>query len=196
MNMLPGRPLGKASYWPSEIAASMSFENERPEISKGLRRRWLRDREKIYHYLWDGRLNMIGWTMLGRAIRILREELTPKFFLMTNKEAFHLMRLKMPKLARAIKNMEFKILFDRRYSLLKGEAQKLSDPTNLKKVEDEICRETRLEEWSIGLTVDQPHIKEKADHWRVYLVGHNDSEQPKTLLNDILSCSEPLPSDN
>lgn len=196
MNTIPGRPLGKASYQPSEIATSMSLETERLEISEDLRRRWLRDREKIYRYLWNDRLNMIGWTMLGRAIRILREELTPKFFTMTNREAFHLMRLKMPRLARGVKNMEFKILFDKRYSLLKGEAQILSDPTNLRKVEDEICRETGLEDWSIGLTVDQPRVKEKADHWRVYLVSHNDSEEPKMLLEDILSCSEPLPSDN
>jgi HD superfamily phosphohydrolase len=196
INTIPGRPLGKPSYEPSEIASSMSVETERPEISEDLRRRWLRDRQKIYHYLWNDRLNMIGWTMLGRAIRILRDELTPNFFLMTNKEAFHLMRLKTPRLAKGLRNKEFKILFDRRYGILKGEAHKLSNLTNLREIEDEICRETGLEEWSIGLTVDQPRVKEKADHWRVYLVGHNDNEEPKTLLKDILSCSEPLPSDN
>lgn len=192
MNTIPGRPLGKASYQPSEIAISMSLETERPKISGDLTTRWLRDREKIYRYLWNDRLNMIAWTMLGRAIRVLRDELTTKFLTMTNREAFHLIQLKAPKLAKGLKNMEYKILFDRRYSLLKGEAQKLSDPKNLAKVEEEICREAGLEEWSIGLTVDRPRAKQKDDHWRVYLAAHSDSEKPKIFLEDILSSSESI----
>lgn len=189
MNTIPGRPLSKASYQPSEIATSMSLETGGIEISEDLRRRWLRDREKIYRYLWNDRLNMIAWTMLGRAIRILRDELTPKFFTMTNKEAFHLIRSRLPKLAKGLKKKEFKILLDRKYSILRGAARKLSYSTNLRKIEDELCRETGLEDWSIGLTVDQPLIREKADHWRVYLVAYKGGEEPKILLEDILSSS-------
>lgn len=192
MNTIPGRPLGKPSYWPSEIATSMSLETVGIEIPEDLRRRWLRDREKVYRYVWEDRLNMIGWTMLGRSMRILREELTPRFFRMTNREAFHIIRLRLPKLTNGLKKKEFKILLDRRYSTLRGEARKLSDPTNLRKIEEELCRETGLESWSIGLTVDQPLIREKADHWRVYLVVYKGNAKPKVLLEDILSSSVPF----
>jgi len=142
--------------------------------------------------VWGDKLNMIGWTMLGRSMRILREELNPRFFTMTNREAFHLIRLRLPKLANGLKKKEFKILLDRRYSILRGEARKFSRSTNLRKIEDELCRETGLEDWSIGLTVDQPLIGEKADHWRVYLVVYKGSEEPKILLEDILSSSVSL----
>jgi hypothetical protein len=189
---IPGKPLGEASYRPSEIGASMSLEAEENRIPEDLKKRWSRDREKLYRYLWNDSLNMIGWTMLERAMRILREELTPRFFLMTNREAFNLIRLRLPKLANGLERKEFKILLDRRYSALRGEAKKLSNSTSLKKIEDELCRETGLEEWSIGLTVDQPLIREKTDHWRVYLVAHKDNGKPKILLDDMLSSSIPF----
>lgn len=189
MMTIPSRPLGEASYHPREIAKCISLETEGKIVPEDLRMRWLGDREKVYRYLWDNRLNMIGWTMLGRAMRILREELTPRFFLMTNREAFHLIWLRLPKLAKGIKRKEFKILLDRRFSLFKGEARKLSDPKNLGKIEDELCRESGLESWSIGLTVDKPRITEKDDHWRVYLVVYKGSEEPKILLEDMLSNS-------
>jgi hypothetical protein len=192
MMTIPGKPLGEASYQPSEIAASLSLRAGKKEIPKDVLKRWLRDREKIYYYLWNNGPNMIGWTMLGRAMRILREELTPGFFLSTNKDAFHLFRLRLPKLANGLKRSEFKIILDKRYSLLKGEGLKLSDSANLRKIEDELCRETGLGDWSIGLTVDRPLIREKADHWRVYLVVYKGNKEPGILLDDILSSSVPL----
>ncbi|MFQ6095005.1 MAG: HD domain-containing protein [Candidatus Bathyarchaeia archaeon] len=192
MNTIPGKPLGEASYQPSEIAVSMSVETGGMEIPHNLRRRWLRDWEKVYHYLWNDRLNMIGWTMLGRALRILRDDLTPTFFTMTNREAFHLIRLKLPKLAIGLKKKAFKITLDRRYNLLRGEALKLSDPTDLRKIEDELCKETGLEDWCIGLTVDRPLLREEADHWRVYLTVYEGVEEAKFLLEDILSNSVPI----
>lgn len=192
MMTIPGRPLGEASYQPSEIAISMSLETGGREIPEGLRRRWLRDWEKVYRHVWDDRLNMIGWTMLGRSMRVLREELNPSFLTMTNREAFRLIRLKLPKLADGLKKKRYRILLDMKYSLLKGEAKKLSNPKGLRRMEDELCRETSFEDWAIGLTVDQPLIREKADHWRVYLVAHNGSEKPKKLLEEILSSSTPF----
>jgi len=187
---IPGRPLGEASYHPSEIAASMSLDAEEQKIPEDLRRRWLGDREKVYRYVWEDRQNMIGWTMLKRAMRILREELTPRFLTITNREAFHLIRLRLPKLAKGLKDKGFRILLDRRYSQLRGEAQKLTNPRSIGEVEDKLCRETGLADWSVGLTVDQPTTGEKADHWRVYLVVFDDSEKPKKFLEDILSRSD------
>jgi len=192
MTTIPGRPLGEASYQPSEIATFMFLEAGVKEIPEGLRRRWLRDWEKVYRHVWEDRLNMISWTMLGRAMRVLREELTPSFLTMTNREAFRLIRLKLPKLADGLKKKRFRILLDRRYSLLKGEARKLSDSKGLRRMEDELCRETGFENWALGLTVDQPLIREKADHWRVYLVAYNDSEELKKLLEEILFNSTPF----
>ena len=85
------------------------------------------------------------------------------------------------------------MLFDRRYRLLKGEARKLSDPSNLRRIEDELCRETGSKDWAIGLTADQPLITEKAEYWRVYLTAYEDIEEPKNLLEDMLSASAPFP---
>ncbi len=189
MMTIPERPLGEASYQPSEIATSMSLETGVRDIPESLRKRWLRDWEKVYRHVWEDRLNMISWTMLGRTMRVLREELNPSFLTMTNREAFHLIRLKLPKLANGLEKKRFRILLDRKYRILRGEARKLSDPKGLRRMEDELCRETGLEYWGIGLTVDQPFIRERTDHWRVYLVAHNDSEEPKKLLEEILSSS-------
>lgn len=191
MNTIPGNPLGKASYQPVEIATSMSLETGGTKIPEGVRSRWLRDWEKVYRYVWDDRLNMVCWTMLGRALRILKAKLTPRFLVMTNREAFRVIGLRLPKLADGLRKKGFKILLDRRYSVLRGEARELSDPTSLRKIEDELCRETGLEDWSIGLTVDKPFIKENDDYWRVYLVSCKGSEEPKYLLEDILSRSIP-----
>lgn len=190
MMTIPGRPLGEPSYRPSEIAASMSLETGKTELSENLRRRWLADREKVYRYLWENRLNMVCWTMLGRALRIMKDEIPPRFFLMTNRQAFDLIKLRLPKLARGLKNNQYKIVLDRSYRLFKGEAQKFLEPKNLRKIEEELCREFSLEDWSLGLTVDQPRIKAEDGHWRVYLVVYKGIEKPKGLLDDILSSSE------
>lgn len=104
--------------------------------------------------------------------------------------AFHLIRIKLPKLARGLKERSFNIVFDRRYRQLRGEARKLSNLTNLKEIEDELCRETGLEDWSMGLTVNQPMIRGRADHWRVQLIVHQGSEEQKPLLEDMLSTSK------
>ena len=189
MTTLLGKPLGEPSYHPAEIAASFSLEAEEVEVSEGLWRKWLEDRGRVYRYVWGDRLNMVCWTMLGRALRILKEDLTPRFFMMTNREAFGLIRLRLPELANGLKRKEFKLVLDTRYRELTGEARKLSDPTTLRKVEDELCAETGLEEWSTGLTVDQPLVNENPDHWRVYLVVHQGREEPRFLLEDILSSS-------
>jgi len=189
MTNIPGKPLGKASYSPSEIASSMSLETEKQNIPEDVRRRWLEDREKVYRYVWEDKLNMIGWTMLKRAMRILREELTPRFFTMTNRDAFRLIRLRLPKLAKGLKEKKFRILLDKRYNTLRGEARKLTNPTGLRVVEEELCREAGLADWSLGLAVDQPTIRGDADHWRVHLVVYEESEKPRVLLEDILSRS-------
>jgi hypothetical protein len=192
---LPSKPLGDPSYQPAEIAESMSLETSQVDISEHLRKRWLRDRGKAYRYVWGDMLNMVNWTMLGRAMRIMKQELTPRFFTMTNREAFHLIKLRLPKLTKGLRKKELKIILDKRYRLLRGDAQKLSDPTNLRRIEDELCREAGLEDWSLGLTVDQPLIREKADHWRIYLVVYGGIEEPKVFLEDILCSSVPFRED-
>jgi len=191
---IPGRPLGEPSYHPAEIARLMSLEDDEPIFPEGVKRRWMKDFKKTYSYLWNDRLNMIGWTMLGRALRLLKDELTPEFFRLTNKEAFQIIKLKTPKLAEGLEKREFQIIFDQKYVELKGEAKKLSDPTNIWKFERMLCKESNLEEWKLGLTVDQPIIGEKPDHWRVYLVTHKGNEEPKMILKDILSISVPFSS--
>jgi len=188
----PGRPLGDPSYCPYEIAKAMSLKDEDPKFPEDLKKRWMGDFKKTYSYLWNDRLNMIGWTMLGRALRLLKDELAPEFFRLTNKEAFQLIKLKIPKLTEGLERREFQIIFDRKYVEFKGEARKLSDPTDICKFEKMLCEESNLEDWTIGLTVDQPLIGEKPDHWRVYLVSHGGNEKPKGLLEDILSGSTPF----
>ena len=190
---IPNKPLGEASYHPSEIASSMSLCIKEQEIPEEIRSRWFIDRERGYKFVWDDRLNMIGWTMLGRSMRILMEELSPRFFRMTNKEAFHIIRLKLPKLARGLKDRSFNIVFDRSYRQLRGEARKLSNITNLREIEDELCRETGLEDWFMGLTVDQPTLRERSGHWRVRLIVNKGNKKLKPLLEDILSTSKLLP---
>jgi len=191
MMTVPGKPLGESSYQPSEIAAFMSLQNVVKGIPESLRGMWLADWEKVYGHLWDDELNMIGWTMLGRALRILKEELTPSFFTLGNREAFNLIRLKLPELANQLSKKRYRIILDRRYSLLRGEAWRLSDPANLGEIEGELCRETGLEEWAIGLTADQPLIKEKPEYWRVYLAVYEAGDETKNLLEDMLSSSVP-----
>jgi len=192
MMTIPGKPLGEASYLPSEIASSMSLDSENQNIPLELKKRWAVDFEKVYSYVWNDKHNMVCWTMLGRALRILKEYLTPEFFRLTNREAFDMMQHKLPEWARGLKKSMFKILFDKKYAQLKGEAQKLSEPTELARIEHEICAETGLEEWSIGLTVDQPLLREKSDYWRVYLVSYRGNEKPLALLEDLLSSSIPF----
>jgi hypothetical protein len=192
MMTIPGRPLGLASYRPSEIAACMSLELEEQEIPGDLLMRWRGDYEKVYSYVWNDRLNMVCWTMLGRALRILREDFTPGFFRMTNREAFQLIRLRLPELAKGLRRKEFRILVDREYNELGGEARRLSEPSNLGEIEEMLCKETGLENWSLGLTVDRPSITEESDHWRVYLVSFRGNDESVALLEDILSGSELL----
>ena len=195
MMTIPGKPLDEASYRPSEIASSMSLDSENQSIPNDLKKRWASDFEKVYSYVWNDRHNMVCWTMLGRAFRILKENMTPDFFRFTNREAFVVMQHKLPEWARGLKQNMFKILIDKKYTQLKGEAQKLSMPTELIRIEHEICTETGLEEWSIGLTVDQPLLREKPDHWRVFLVSYKGNAKPLALLEDLLSSSIPF-SDN
>ncbi len=188
---IPGRPLGDPSYNPSEIARSMHIDHE-VSIPEDLRRRWMGDFRKAYSYLWNDRLNMIGWTMLGRALRLLREELTPRFFRLTNKSAYRLIKMKIPELANGLEEREFRIVLDRKYAELRGEARRLMDPRNIYEFEEMLCEDSGLEDWMVGLTVDQPVLGEKPDHWRVYLVCYGGDERPKRLLMDILSESTPF----
>jgi len=125
-------------------------------------------------------------------MRILKEELTPGFFTMTNKEAFHLIQSRLPRLADGLKNKEYNIILDRKYSLFRGEARKLQNQSYLREIEEEMCRETGLKKWSLGLTVAQPRIRETDYYWRIYLIVNRGNEEPKTLLEDILSSSVSL----
>ena len=195
MTGMPSKLLGEPSYQPEEIAVGMSLEAGEAKISQDLQRRWLKDHETVYRHVWEDRLNMIGWTMLGRSMRIIKEELTPLFFRMTNGEAFQLIGSMLPRLANGLEKREYKIIHDSKYQLLRGEAQKLSDKRNLGEIEDELCRETGLEDWALGLTVDQPVMREEADHWRVYLVVYEGSEDPKSLLEGMLSSSVLFPEE-
>jgi len=191
---IPGRPLGDPSYNPFEIASIMSLNDDELKLPRDLSERWMRDFRRTYSYLWDDRLNMIGWTMLGRALRLLMDDLAPEFFRLSNKEAFQLIKLKIPRLAEGLERREFQIIFDQKYIELRGEARKLSDANSIRKIEEMLCKESHLEEWSLGLTVDQPLLSEKPDYWRIYLVSHKGNEEPKSLLEEILSDSVPLSS--
>jgi hypothetical protein len=137
---------------------------------------------------------MIGWTMLGRALRLLCEVLSPGFFRLTNREAYRLIKLKVPELAEGLERRRFQIIFDRKYLELGGEARRLVDAAGIRKIEDMLCREAGLEEWKIGLTVDQPVLGEKPSYWRVYLVSYVGHEKPRSLLEDVLSESVPFDS--
>jgi len=192
LSTIPGKPLGDPSYNPPEIAATMSLDHEKGNIPENLQRRWASDFEKLYSYVWNDEDNMICWTMLGRALRILKEILTPEFFRLTNKEAFNLMAQRLPEWADNLRRKKYKILFDEKFAQLKGEARKLSEPSNLPMIEQHLCTEAKIDEWCLGLTVDQPLLREKPDHWRVYLVSCRDNRETVSLLKDMLSASEPF----
>lgn len=191
---IPGRVLGEPSYSPSEIARSMSLNDDEQSFPEDLKERWMRDFVRTYSYLWDDRLNMVGWTMLGRALRLLRDALSPGFFRLTNKEAYQLIKLKIPRLAEGLERRKFQIIFDRKYAELRGEARRLADAVGIRKIEEILCREAGLEEWKLGLTADQPLLGEKPSYWRVYLVSYGGYEEPRGLLEEVLSESVPLDS--
>lgn len=191
----PGKPLGEPAYQPQEIANSIELGTSETRIPDDLRKRWMGDREKVYRHLWDNELNMVGWTMLGRALRILKEELSPGFFLLTNRKAFHLIRLKIPGLAEGLRLRKYRILLGRRYHSLNGEAKRLSRHAELQRLEDEICQEIGLEKWAMGLAADQPLLRDKPEYWRVYVVALEHVEKLKNLksiVEDVLSESTPF----
>ncbi|MBS7614197.1 HD domain-containing protein [Candidatus Bathyarchaeota archaeon] len=192
ISSIPGKPLKEPSYLPSEIASSFSLNCETQNIDSGLKKKWAADFEKVYSYVWNDKHNMVCWTMLGRALRILSEELTPGFFRLTNREAYRLICEKLPQWAKGLRQGKYKIALDKKFVELKGDARKLACPSNLSSVEKEFCKEAGLEDWMLGLTVDQPLMKDKPDHWRVYLVLYDNSEAAVNLVNDMLSSSEPL----
>jgi hypothetical protein len=192
MLTIPSKHLGESSYLPSEISKSMSLKMEELAIPYDLRKKWLTDYKKVYHFLWNDYANMIGWTMLGRALRIQKEYFTPNFFRLTNREAYKIIKQKLPKLTIGLMRGEFTIIFDRKFKELKGEAKKLIEINGLMDFESMLCREASLENWTIGLTVDQPLINENTDHWRVYLVSYKGNEKAKRLVEETLSKSNPL----
>jgi hypothetical protein len=196
MTTIPRKPLGEASYSPSEIASSMSLDSENRSIPNDLKKRWAADFEKVYSYVWNDRYNMVCWTMLGRALRILKDELSPSFFRLTNKEAYTFMWLKLPRWADGLSKGEYSIFVDRKFAELKGDAQRLTHPSNLAQVEKKLCNEAGLEDWMLGLTVDQPLLGEKPDYWRVYLVLYKNSETAKTLVEKMLLDSKPFQQSN
>ncbi len=191
ISSIPGKPLGDPSYSPSAIASSFSLDSETQNIDVDLRKRWAADFEKVYSYVWNDKHNMVCWTMLGRALRILGEELTPSFFRLTNREAYRLLSEKLPQWAKGLRKGKYKIALDQKFVELKGDARKLACPSNLASVEKELCREAGLDDWMLGMTVDQPLMKEKPDHWRVYLVLYHNNVAAINLINDMLSSSEP-----
>jgi HD superfamily phosphohydrolase len=187
---IPGQPLGEASYVPSEVASSVSLDLVKQNIPYDLKRRWTKDFEKVYSYVWNDKCNMICWTMLGRALRILKNELDPSFFRLTNREAYKLMKLKLPYWADGLSRGKYKIFVDKKLVELRGDALRLTYPSSLAQVEKELCNETGLEDWMLGLTIDQPLLREKPDYWRVYLVLYKDNEAAETLVNNMLNSSE------
>lgn len=193
---VPGKPLGEASYVPSEVASSMSLNSDGQNMPNGLKERWAADFEKVYSYVWNDGRNMVCWTMLGRALRILKEEMAPSFFRLTNREAYQFMKLKLPHWADGLSKGRYKIFLDKKFAELRGDALRLTHPSSLAQVEKELCDKAGLEDWMLGLTVDQPLLREKPNHWRIYLVLYKDSETAKTLVNDTLSSSEPFQQSN
>ncbi|MCD6593871.1 HD domain-containing protein [Candidatus Bathyarchaeota archaeon] len=185
---IPGRPLGEPSYAPQEIARLMSLK-ENLILPDDLRERWISDFRKAYSYLRDNEMNMIGWTMLGRALRLLRDDLNPDFFRLTNKEAYWLIKTRIPKLVESLERREFQIIFDRKYAELKGEAQKILDLSSLCELEQSLSKESNLEEWMVGLSVIHTMPGEEFSYWRVYLVSYKGNNKPKDMLEDILSDS-------
>jgi hypothetical protein len=192
MTTVPGKPLGEASYFPSEVASMMSLDFGNQNIPYDLKRRWAADFEKVYSYVWNDIRNMVCWTMLGRALRILKEEIAPNFFRLTNHEAYQFMKLKLPRWADGLSRSKYKIFLDNKFAELKGDALRLTHPLTLSQIEKELCDKTGLEDWMLGLTVDQPLLKEKSNHWRIYLILYKDSETAKILANDMLLRSEPF----
>jgi len=191
ISSIPGKPLGEPLYFPSEIASSFSLDSETQNIDDGLRKRWIADFKKVYSYVWNDKHNMVCWTMLGRALRILSEELTPSFFRLNNREAYRLLSEKLPQWAKGLRKGKYKIALDKKFVEFKGDAQKLTCPSKLASVEKELCKEAGLDDWMLGMTVDQPLMKEKPDYWRVYLVLYDNNEAAINLINDMLSSSEP-----
>jgi hypothetical protein len=191
MTTIPGKPIGEASYRPAEIAANMSLDSNRQNVPLDLQKRWASDFEKVYSYVWNDKPNMVCWTMLGRALRILKEELTPSFFRLTNWKAYRFMRSKLPQWADGLRKGEYRIAMDRKFAELKGDARRLTQPLDLTQVEKELCEESGLEDWILGLSVDRPVLREKPDHWRVYLVLHKDNDAVAALVEEMLSSSEP-----
>jgi len=185
---IPGRPLGEPSYAPQEIARLMSLE-ENLILPDDLRERWISDFRKAYSYLRDNEMNMIGWTMLGRALRLLRDDLNPDFFRLTNKEAYWLIKTRIPKLVEGLERREFQIIFDRKYAELRGEARKILDLSSLCELEQALSKESNLEEWMVGLSVIHTMPGEEFRYWRVYLVSYKGNNKPKDMLEDILSNS-------
>jgi len=188
---IPGRPLGEPSYTPQEIARLMSLEGNLI-LPDALRKRWISDFRKAYSYLRDNEMNMIGWTMLGRALRLLRDELNPGFFRLTNKEAYCLIKTKIPKIIKGIERREFRIILDRKYAELKGEARKILDLSSLCGLEQALSEELNLEEWMVGLSVIHTMPGEDPSYWRVYLVSYRGNSKPKEVLENILSNSIPF----
>jgi len=189
---VPGGFLGKPSYSPSEVVASMSLDSDAQNIPRSLRERWAADFEKVYSYVWNDVPNMVCWTMLGRALRILKNDLPPSFFRLTNREAYEFMKQKIPRWADGLSRGKYRIFFDRKFAELRGDALRLTQPQSLAKVEEELCSEAGLEDWMLGFTVDQPLLREKPDHWRLYLVLHEDNEIAKAFVNNVLRDSEPF----
>lgn len=196
MMTIPRKPLGEASYRPYEIAKLMSLDLDKQGISPELQKRWASDFEKVYSYVWNDKPNMVCWTMLGRALRILKEELTPSFFRLTNREAYRFMQLKLPQWADGLRKGKYEIAIDRKFTDLRGDARRLKYQLNLAQAEKELCNESGLEGWMLGLTVDQPMLREKPDHWRVYLVLYKDNETATALVEELLSSSEPFLQSN
>jgi HD superfamily phosphohydrolase len=192
MVTIPGKPLGETSCLPSEIASSMSLDSESQNVPNNLRRRWATDFKKVYSYVWNDRQNMVCWTMLGRALRMLKDELTPSFFRLTNREAYRFMQLRLPRWADGLSKEVYTIFIDRKFAELRGDARRLTYPSNLAQIEKEICDKTGLEDWMLGLTVDQPLLGERPDHWRVYLVLYKGNEAAKSLVEEMLSGSAPF----
>jgi hypothetical protein len=191
MTTIPGKPMGEASYCPAKIAANMSLDSNKQNIPLNLQKRWASDFEKVYSYVWNDKPNMVCWTMLGRALRILKEELTPSFFRLTNREAYRFMQSRLPQWADGLGKGEYRIVMDKKFAGLIGDARSLIHPSGLAQIEKELCEKAGLENWMLGLTVDQPVLRERPDHWRVYLVLRKDNDAAIALVNEMLSTSEP-----
>jgi len=182
---MPSLPLGRPTYKPLEIALSMKFESGRLWIEKEVRERWMNDRQRIYSYLENHEGNITAWVMLSRAMRLLIEEIDENFFLLSNRDAFSLLKSKLPTLIEDLLEKKFLLLENVDMYELNSEMNSIvredrADWKRLIELEEKICSELGVEKWSFGIEIllskGFPSWGSKT-LWKAYLVSRRDDKK-------------------